>query len=64
MELLTKPLCKIINLPLSSKFPLMRNTAKVKSLYEKGKTTEPTVNIMKDYRQSCIYPAQRPFRKT
>ena len=41
VELLTKPLRKTINLPLSSKFPLMRNTAKVKSLYEKGKTTEP-----------------------
>ena len=34
-ELLTEPLCKIINLSLSSKFPLMCKTAKVKPLYKK-----------------------------
>ena len=31
-ELLTEPLCKIINLSLSSKFPFMCKTAKVKPL--------------------------------
>ena len=31
-ELLTEPLCKIINFSLSSKFPLMWKTAKVKPL--------------------------------
>ena len=31
-ELLTEPLCKIINLSLSSKFPLMCKTAKVRPL--------------------------------
>ena len=36
-ELLTEPLCKIINLSLSSKFPLMCKTPKVKPLYNKGK---------------------------
>ena len=40
-ELLTEPLCEIINLSLSSKFPLMCKTAKVKPLYKKGKNTEP-----------------------
>ena len=34
-ELLTEPLCKIINLSLSSKFPLICKTAKVKPLYKK-----------------------------
>ena len=40
-ELLAEPLCKIINLSLSSKFPLMCKAAKVKPLYKKGKNTEP-----------------------
>ena len=38
-ELLTKPLCRIINLPVSSKFPMCQ-TAKVKPLNIKGKNTE------------------------
>ena len=41
VELLTDPLCKIINLSLSSKFLLMCKTAKAKPLYTKGKNTEP-----------------------
>ena len=36
-ELLTEPLCEIINLSLISKFPLMCKTAKVKPLYKKVK---------------------------
>ena len=40
-ELLTEPLCEIINLSLSSKFPLMCKTAKVKPLYKEGKNTDP-----------------------
>ena len=40
-ELLTEPLCEIINLSLGSKFPRMCKTAKVKPLYKKGKNTEP-----------------------
>ena len=39
-ELLTEPLCEIVNLSLSSKFPFMCKTAKVKPLYKKGKNTE------------------------
>ena len=50
-ELLTEPLCKIISLCLSSKFPLMCKTAKVKSLYKKGKNTEP-----KTYRPVSLLP--------
>ena len=50
-ELLTDPLCKIINLSLSSKFPLMCKTAKVKLLHKKGKTTEP-----KNYRPVSLLP--------
>ena len=38
VELLTKPLCKIINLSLSSKFPRCK-TAEVKPLYKEGKNT-------------------------
>ena len=34
-ELLTDPLCKIVNLSLSSTFPLMCKTAKMKPLYRK-----------------------------
>ena len=33
-ELLTEPLCKIINLSLNSKFLLMCKTAKIKLLYK------------------------------
>ena len=51
MELLTEPLCKIINLSLSSKFPLMCKTTKVKPLYKKGKNTEP-----KNYRPVSLLP--------
>ena len=40
-ELLTDPLCKIINLSLSSEVPLMCKTAKKKPVYKKGKNTEP-----------------------
>ena len=50
-ELLTEPLCEIISLSLSSKFPLMRNTAKVKPLYKKGKNTEP-----ENYRPVSLLP--------
>ena len=50
-ELLTEPLCKIINLPLSSKFPLMCKTAKVKSLYKKRKNTNP-----ENYRPVLLLP--------
>ena len=39
VELLTKPLCKIFNLSLSSKFPMCK-TAKVKPLYKERKNTE------------------------
>ena len=39
-ELLTDPLCKIINLSLISKFPLMCKTAEMKPVYKKGKNTE------------------------
>ena len=42
-KLLTEPLCKIINLSFSSKFPLMWRAAKVKPLYKKGKNTEPKI---------------------
>ena len=41
VELLTEPLRKIINLSLSSKFPLVGKTVKVKPLYKKGKNMEP-----------------------
>ena len=44
-ELLTEPLCEIINLSLSSKLP------KVKSLYKKGKNTEPG-----NYRSVSLLP--------
>ena len=44
-ELLTESLCKIINLSLSSKFPLMCKIAKLKPLYKKGKNNE-----LKNYR--------------
>ena len=50
-ELLTDPMCKIINLSLSSKFPLMCKTAKVKPVYKKGKNTEP-----KNYRPVSLLP--------
>ena len=50
-ELLTERLCKIINLSLSSKFPLVRETAKVKPPYKKGKNTEP-----KNYRPVSLLP--------
>ena len=50
-ELLTEPLCEIINLSLSSKFPLMCKTAKVKPLYKKGKNTEP-----ENYRPVSLLP--------
>ena len=40
-ELLTEPLCKIINVSLSSKFPLMCKTAKVKPLYKNIKMQSP-----------------------
>ena len=40
-ELLTEPLCEIINLSLISKFLLMSKTAKVKPLYKKDKNNEP-----------------------
>ena len=40
-ELLTELLYEIPNLSLSSKFPFMCRTAKVKPVYEKGKNTEP-----------------------
>ena len=50
-ELLTEPLCKIINLSLSSKFPLICKTAKVKPLYKKGKNTEP-----ENYRPVSLLP--------
>ena len=40
-KLWTEPLCKIINLSLSSKFPLIWKTAKLKPHYKKGKSTEP-----------------------
>ena len=36
VELLTEPLCKIMNLSLSSKFPLMCRAIRVKPLYKKG----------------------------
>ena len=36
VELMTEP-CKIVNLSLSSKFPLLCKTAKVKPLYKEGK---------------------------
>ena len=51
MELLTEPLCKIINLSLSSKLPFMCKTTKVKPLYKKGKNTEP-----KNYRPVSLLP--------
>ena len=50
VELLTEPLCKIINLSLSSKFPMCKTT-KVKPLYKKGKNTEP-----KNYRPVSLLP--------
>ena len=40
-ELLTEPLCKIINLSLGSKFPFMCKTTTLKSLFKKGKDIEP-----------------------
>ena len=39
-ELLTEPLCKIINLALSSKFALMCKTAKVKHFHKNGKNSD------------------------
>ena len=50
-ELLIEPLCKIIKLSLSSEFPLMYKTAKVKPLYKKGKNTEP-----ENYRPVSLLP--------
>ena len=50
-ELLTEPLCKIINLSLSFKFPLMCKTAKVKPLYKKGKNAES-----ENYRPVSLLP--------
>ena len=50
-ELLTEPLCKIIDLSLSSKFPLMCKTAKVKPLFKKGKNAE-----YKNYRLVSLLP--------
>ena len=50
-ELLTELLCKIINLSLSSKFPLMCMTAEVKPLYKKGKNIVP-----KNYRPVSLLP--------
>ena len=50
-ELLAEPLCKIINLSWSSKFSLMRQTAKVKPVYKKGKNAEP-----KNYRIVSLLP--------
>ena len=41
LELLTEPLCKIINLALSSKFALMCKTAKVKHFHKNGKNSDP-----------------------
>ena len=51
VELLTEPLCEIINLSLSYKFPLMCNAAKVKPLFRKGKNTEP-----ENYRPVSLLP--------
>ena len=50
-ELLTEPLCEMINFSLSSKFPLMCKTAKVNPLYKKDKNTEP-----EDYRSVSLLP--------
>ena len=50
-ELLAEPLCKIINLSLSFKFPLMCKTAKVKPLYKKGKNAES-----QNYRPVSLLP--------
>ena len=50
-ELLKEPLCEIINLSLSSKFPLMCKTAKVRPLYKKGKNAEP-----ENYRPVSLLP--------
>ena len=50
-ELLTEPLCKVMNLSLSSKFPLMCKEPTVKPLYKKGKITEP-----KNYRPVSLLP--------
>ena len=48
---MTDPLGKIINLSLSSKFPLMCKTAKKKPLYKKGKNTES-----KNYKPVSLLP--------
>ena len=40
---MTKLLGQLINYSLSSKFPLMCITTKVKPLYKKGKNTEPKI---------------------
>ena len=50
-ELLTEPLCWIINLSLSSKFPFICKITKVKSLYKKGKDTKP-----ENYRAISLLP--------
>ena len=50
-ELLTEPLCKIIDLSLSSKFLLMCKRAKVKSLFKKSKNTQ-----YKNYRLVSLLP--------
>ena len=50
-ELMTHPLCKIINLSLSSKFLFMCKKAKVKPFYKKGKNSEP-----KNYRPISLLP--------
>ena len=48
---MTEPLCKITNLSLSSKLPLMCKTAKVKPLYKKGRNTDP-----ENYRPISLLP--------
>ena len=50
-ELLTEPLCKIIDLSLSSKFPIMCKRAKLKPLFKEGKNTE-----YKNYRLVSLLP--------
>ena len=51
VELYTESLCKIANLSLTFKFPLMCKTAKVKPLYKKGKNTDP-----ENYRPVSLLP--------
>ena len=50
-ELLTEPLCKIINLSLGSKFSVICKTTKVKRFYKKDKNTEH-----KNYRPVLLLP--------